>query len=99
MSTNWERLDHPPYYRFVGKTSPTLNNTISLESRSMTPVKENLTESEVDTGRVLTSERQASEERSGSCGSAKAFAESGLSAVICILISYISYFNSDFYGA
>ena len=53
---------------------------MSLESRSITPVQENPVELEPEAGataKPVGAERQASEERSGSFGSAKAFAESG----------------------
>ena len=78
VTTSWERLDHPPYYRYVGKLSQPVNNTVSLGNRTITPVKENVNEQGIDSARILTSEKRESEERSGSCGSAKAFAESGL---------------------
>ena len=77
VSTSWERLDHPPYYRYVGKLSQPVNNTVALGNRTITPVEENVNERNIDSARILTSERRDSEERSESFGSAKAFAESG----------------------
>ena len=95
VSTSWERLDQPPYYRYVGKLSQTMNNTVSLGGRTITPVKENVIEIETESPRLLTSERQGLEDRTGSCGSAKAFAESGsefLPRNCCILVDAAVYF-------
>ncbi|XP_065059033.1 protein furry homolog-like isoform X2 [Rhopilema esculentum] len=81
VSANWERLDQPPYYRFIDKAGTASNTVTSPESKSITPVQETSSDCDMEnapTIRVMPSERQGSEERSGSCGSAKAFAESVL---------------------
>ena len=79
VSTQWERIDHPPYYRLIDKVSQS-TSVAALESRSNTPVQTTSPENEpeiVSGSKTPTIERAVSEERSGSIGSAKAFAESG----------------------
>eukprot|EP00794_Sanderia_malayensis_P007422 gene7422-8242_t len=82
VSTQWERIDQPPYYRPVEKLNATTSTALSSESRSDTPVPQTApveTESEfVTSTKASMLEKQSDEERSGSFGSAKAFAESVL---------------------
>ncbi len=73
-------MEQPPYYRFTDKVNSSTCAAMSESCGSSTPVQPPVLEAESEAvcgTRTPTAERQTSEERSGSFGSAKAFAESG----------------------
>lgn len=77
MTNFWDRLDSPPYFKNLNKCqSPPTNRSASEEA---SPIKHVAVDSETDNrseSPALGLNSRTSVERS-SCGSAKAFAETG----------------------